>query len=102
MANKTANVNARIEMDVKKKAEGILAEMGIPTSVAINMFYHQIINTHGLPFRPVVPMNRPKAVNEMTKAEFDAEMQKGMDDIAAGRVVSIDEVEAEMQKRYGL
>ena len=30
MANKTANVNARVEENVKTKAEGILSAMGIP------------------------------------------------------------------------
>ncbi len=50
MAARTANVIARVEPDVKEKAENILKSMGIPSSVAINMFYRQIILQHGLPF----------------------------------------------------
>lgn len=38
MAAKTANVLTRVEPDVKLKAEGIMAPLGIPTSVVINMF----------------------------------------------------------------
>lgn len=30
------------------------------------------------------------------------ELQKGMDDISAGRVISADEVEAEMRRLYGI
>ena len=52
MATRTANVIARVEPDVKEKAENILKGMGIPSSVAINMFYRQIITDNGLPFQP--------------------------------------------------
>ena len=38
----------------------------------------------------------------MTKEQIDMELQKGMDDIAAGRVASADEVEAEMRRLYGI
>ncbi len=49
MATKSANLYARIEPDVKEKAESILATLGIPASNAINMFYKQIILNRGLP-----------------------------------------------------
>ena len=41
--NKTANLYARIEPDVKEQAEKVLDALGIPVSNAINMFYKQII-----------------------------------------------------------
>ena len=50
MATKSANLYARIEPDVKEKAERILSALGIPASSAINMFYKQIILQRGLPF----------------------------------------------------
>ena len=43
MAAKSANLYARIEPEVKEKAESILSALGIPASSAINMFYKQII-----------------------------------------------------------
>lgn len=49
MAAKSANLYARIEPDVKEKAESILSALGIPASNAINMFYKQIILQRGLP-----------------------------------------------------
>ena len=47
---KSANIYARIEPEVKKEAESILEELGIPVSVAINMFYKKIIASKGMPF----------------------------------------------------
>ena len=47
MAKKSANLYARIEPDVKEKAESILAALGIPASNAINIFYKQIILQRG-------------------------------------------------------
>lgn len=91
MANKTANVNARVEENVKTKAEDILSAMGIPASVGINMFYRQIIYCHGLPFRPYVPENGPRALSKMAKEEFDSRMAAGLADAKAGRGVSVDE-----------
>ena len=37
--NKTANLYARIEPDVKEQAESVLETLGISVSSAINMFY---------------------------------------------------------------
>ena len=40
MANmKTASVNVRIQEDIKKQAEEILDQLGLPRAVAIDMFY---------------------------------------------------------------
>ena len=47
---KTANLYARIEPNLKTEAEGILANLGIPVSNAINIFYRQIVIHRGLPF----------------------------------------------------
>ena len=49
-----------------------------------------------------IPASVPVSVGSMTKEQFDAELQKGMDDITAGRVVSADVVEAEMRNLYGV
>ena len=43
MAAKTANLYARIDPETKEQAERILDALGITSSMAINMFYRQII-----------------------------------------------------------
>ena len=40
------------------------------------------------------------SVADMTRKQFDIEIQKGMDDIAAGRVISAEAVEAEMRSLF--
>ena len=38
------------------------------------------------------------ALGNLTKAQFDAEMQVGMNGMASGRIISADDVESEMKK----
>ena len=45
----------------------------------------------GIPFDMKLPASVPIAVGNMTREQFDTELQKGLDDIAAGRAVSSDE-----------
>lgn len=92
MAIKSSNVTARVEPEVKGQAEAILFSLGIPTSTAINMFYRQIVLWNGLPFRPSVPITRPKSRTEMDDAEFNARMISGYEQAKAGQSVSSDEV----------
>ena len=100
-ATRTANVFTRVDPETKEQAEAILNQLGIPMSNAIGMFLNQIVMQRGIPFDMKLPSSVPVAVGSMTKEQFDVELQKGMDDIATGRVVSADAVEAEMQSLYG-
>ena len=52
MANVT--VQARVTPKLKREAEAVLSELGLSTADAIRVFLHQVVNTHGLPFRPTV------------------------------------------------
>ncbi len=78
MATKSANLYARIEPDVKEKAESILSTLGIPASSAINMFYKQIILQRGLPFEVKIPSARPVDISTLSEAEFNEELEKDM------------------------
>ena len=98
---KSANLYARIEPDVKNEAEAILSQLGIPASNAINMFYKQIILQGGLPFEVKLPMH-PLDVGNITQEEFNAEMQKGFDDVENGRVKPATEVFSGIRKKYSV
>jgi hypothetical protein len=50
-----AMTDAKLTPGVKRKAENILKELGIPMSTAHEMFYRQIIAHKGLPFDERVP-----------------------------------------------
>ena len=77
MAAKTANVMARVEPDIKERAEAIMNQIGIPASVVINALYKQIIMTRSIPFSLSIP-TVPLALDEMDKAAFDEMMLTGL------------------------
>lgn len=91
-----------MDPDTKEQAEAILNQLGIPMSNAIGMFLKQVVLQNGIPFEMKLPTAQPVAIGNMTQSEIDQELQKGMDDIAAGRVVSADDVETEMKELYGV
>ncbi len=76
MANKTANVIARVAPDVKSQAESIMDQLGVPVSVVINMLYKQIILTQSIPFSLSIP-KEPVALDEMDRKTFDSMIDKG-------------------------
>ena len=90
MAIKTANVLARVEPDVKAKAEEILEKLGIPVSTAINMLYKQIIITQSLPFKLSLN-NRPKARDEMTDEEFNSMLKLSLKQAQENKGYDLDE-----------
>ena len=102
MAAKSANLYARVEPDVKERAEEILAALGIPASNAINMFYRQVILQQGLPFDVKIPRRHSLDVSRLSEEELNRELEKGYADIEAGRTRSAREVFAELRREYGL
>lgn len=99
-ATRTANIYTRVDPETKEQAELILSQLGIPMSNAVGMFLKQVVIHRGIPFDMKLPISRPVVIGDLTKEQFDAQMQLGMDDISAGRVISADEVEAEMRELY--
>lgn len=90
---KTANILARVEPEVKEQAEAIMAQLGVPVSVVINMLYKQIIMTHGIPFNLTIPAAKaPKARDEMTDEEFNERIRASLEQAKAGLVKPADEV----------
>ena len=102
MATKSANLYARIEPDVKEKAESILAALGIPASNAINIFYKQIILQKGLPFEVKMPPAKPVNINTLSETEFNEELEKGYADMQDGRTKNAKKAFADIRKDYKL
>lgn len=98
MANKTANLYARIEPETKVSAESILEALGIPVSTAINMFYKQIILNNGLPFKAQLPSKKPLNLAEMTEEQFNAEIDKGYQSILRGEGIPAEEAFASIKR----
>lgn len=49
--SKNSYVNVRVDSDLKSNAEKIFEEIGISTSIAINLFLKQVVNRDGIPFK---------------------------------------------------
>ena len=63
--NKTSTVRARIEPDLKDRAEHVFRKLGLTTTQAITLFYKQVELRKGLPFDVAIP-------NETTRRTFAA------------------------------
>ena len=96
MAIKTANVNTRMQVNIKEQAESILDRLGIPRSVAIDMYYRQIIAHNGIPFSVTLPSVVP-ARDEMSSAEFNKMMEIGLQQAKSDDSFGVDEVFAELE-----
>ena len=101
MSNTTA-VYARIDTTLKDNAESILSQLGISPSSAIQMLYSQIVLKKGIPFDLRLPAAKPVAQGSLTLEQLNAELQKGVDSINAGRTYSADEVDAILKKELGI
>ena len=99
---RTSNVFARVEPEIKKQAEQILNKLGIPMSNAIGLFLRQVIMQRGIPFEMKLPTRKPIAIGAMNTAELNAELEKGYADVIAGRLNDLDDVVAEMKLDYGV
>ena len=56
-------IRARIEPKLKQKVERLFSRLGLSTTEAINLFYHQVVLCRGLPFEV-------RVFNEQTEQTF--------------------------------
>lgn len=66
---KTANLNIRIDPDIKEQAEQLFSRFGITTTDAVNIFLHQCLNFGGIPFE--LKVNKPNAETIAAMEEAD-------------------------------
>jgi len=98
---KTATLNHRVNPDVKKAAEVILNQLGVPMATAIDMFLKQIALTGGIPF----PITLPKVydsinMNLMSAEQIRNKLDEGLADIDNGNVRPAREVFAKARERH--
>jgi len=99
---RTSNVFACVEPEIKEQAEQVLRQLGLPMSNAIGLFLHQVIIQRGIPFDVKLPARKPVEIGAMNAVELNAELEEGYADVVAGRLHDLDDVVAEMHKDYGV
>lgn len=84
---KTVTLNLRVNPTVKRQAEDVLRNLGIPMSTAIDVYLRQISMVGGIPF-PIALPKAPASLNadSMSVEELRAQIQAGYDDMQAGKV----------------
>jgi len=73
---KTANINIRIDPEVKSAVDGILSHFGITVADAVNIFLHKVIIVNGMPFDMILPRYNEETLSAMREAR----------DIASGKI----------------
>ena len=94
---KTANVNVRIQENIKKQAEEILKTIGISRATAIDIFYRQIILNNGIPFSLTIPKSLPIR-EDMDEQEFNTMIGTGYLQAITGQTHDIEEVFKEFEE----
>ena len=84
---KTSTIRARVEPDLKDRAERIFRKLGLTTTQALTLFYKQVELRNGLPFDVAIP-------NEITR--------RTLADTDSGRNLIVCEDADDMFKKLGL
>lgn len=79
--SKTSTVHARIEPDLKDKAEQVFQDLGMTPSQAITLFYKQVELRQGLPFDIVIPTATTQTTFDATDAERNLIVCRDVDDM---------------------
>ncbi|MEA1867581.1 MAG: type II toxin-antitoxin system RelB/DinJ family antitoxin [Thermodesulfobacteriota bacterium] len=84
---KSSTIRARMEPDLKNKAEYIFRKLGLTTTQALTIFYRQVELRSGLPFDVAIP-------NETTR--------RTLADTDSGRNLVVCEDADDMFKKLGI
>ena len=99
MAN-TKAVYARIDTKLKENAEGILQQLGISPSSAIQMLYSQIVRTNGFPLDLHLSYQTPTAIENMSQTELNTALKEGYESTLTGKSYSVEEVNQIMKEEF--
>lgn len=99
----TTSLSYRIDSELKNRAEMIIYDLGMTPTIAIQMFYKQIIMNHGLPFDAKLQSYPiPVAMSALSDDELNAELMKGYQSIKHDRKYSPDEIDDILEKEFGI
>ena len=94
-------VSIRMDENLKKQLEWLCGELGMTVSTAVTVFAKTAVREQRIPFDLQIASTKPsKAMEDMTKEEFDAKIREGLDAIAAGRVRSAKEAHQDLRRNY--
>lgn len=95
---KNANINVRIQENIKNQAENILEAIGVSRANAIEMFYRQIILNRGIPFAVKIPKEVPIR-DDMSECDFNLMMTNGYLEVLNNELYDIEDVFEELENQ---
>ncbi len=78
---KTATISARIDPDLKNRAERVFRELGLSSSQAITLFYKQVELQQGLPFIVRIPNDLTMEALEDARSHSNMESFNTVEDL---------------------
>ena len=79
--SKSAMVRARVEPELKDRAETIFHRLGLNATQAITLFYKQVELRGGLPFDVAIPTNTTRRTFDATDSGRDLVVCKDAEDL---------------------
>jgi addiction module antitoxin, RelB/DinJ family len=79
--SKTGTIRARVEPELKNKAEHVFSKLGLTTTQAITLFYKQVELRNGLPFEVTIPNVTTHRTFENTDADRSLVICENADDM---------------------
>jgi DNA-damage-inducible protein J len=83
MMAKTETVRARLEPELKERAESVFHRLGLNATQAITLFYKQVELRDGLPFDVVIPTATTRRTFERTDEGRDVTVCEDADELFA-------------------
>ena len=78
----TKTLNLRVDAELKRQAETIFADLGIPTSTAINMFLRSVVRYGGIPIDLRISPSELETIRAIDDVNHDRNMSKTYDSVA--------------------
>ena len=100
MAN-TANLNIRIDAELKNQAEQVFSELGLNLSSAMTVLLKNSVRCGGFPFELRIPP-KPRCMQDLTPEQLNEELEKGYQSMLAGRTRPASEFFNELEREYAL
>lgn len=90
-----ATCQIRMDGELKSQVEALYRDLGTSFAEAVRIFAQQSVREGRMPFRPSL-----KTWGELSDDEISAVLSKSEQDIAEGRVVSQNALDAKMKERF--
>ena len=88
-----ANINIRIDNDIKANAEAVFFKLGLTPTTAITLFYNQVIRTNSIPFELKLDVPNETTLKAIEEVE---EIEKG--NVEAKKYNNVDELMEDLLK----